>query len=84
MKVYGRYRISGRREFRGHAPDSLVVMGLDELAEQRARARGDITLIERIEPEVPPGYELPQGWLRPATDQSTETPQGVSFVGGGP
>jgi hypothetical protein len=38
-------------------------MRLEQNAELRALQRGDITLIERIDPGVPPGYELPRGWL---------------------
>ena len=42
--------------------------------------RGDIEFIEEVVPVLQPGsYSLPPGWLT-ANTQTTETPQGVSFV----
>ena len=58
------YEVTKRRSYRGHPPGSVVEMKLDEAAEARALARGDIVLIERRTPSLQPGsYTLPRGWL---------------------
>jgi hypothetical protein len=62
----GRYRVSGRRGYRGHLPGAVFEAYLDPRAEARAIGRGSITLLERIPADLPPGsYRLPTGW--PAT-----------------
>lgn len=62
-RVTGEYEVIGLRRYRGHDPRSRFIATIDPLAEQRALQRGDIALIRRITPKVPPGYVLPDGWL---------------------
>jgi len=64
VKVYGRYRVSGRVAYRGHEPGSEFVGALAANVERRAVDRGAIVLLERVTPAVRPGsYRLPKGWL---------------------
>jgi hypothetical protein len=70
---FGEYLVTGKRNYRGHAPGSTFEARLDRLAEARAIARGDIRLLREIEPTVEPGsYTFPDGWL---ADAATTTQQ---------
>ena len=61
---FGLYRVTGRRNYRGHEPGSEFEARLDRNAERRAVIRGDIELLERVTPELRPGsFTFPQGWL---------------------
>lgn len=67
--THGRYRVTGRRQYRGHRPGETFEARLDRLAEQRAIERGDIVLLERIEPGLAETtYRLPADWPRRAAD----------------
>lgn len=59
----GLYTVIGRRGYRGHRPNTVFEAVLDPSAEQRAIARGDIRLDQRVTPQVQPGsFRLPSGW----------------------
>lgn len=61
----GRYRVVGRRAYRGHQPGEEFEAKLDPNAEARAVNRGNILLLERLVADLPPGkYRLPTGWPR--------------------
>lgn len=78
--LYGVYRVTGKRQYRGHDPGTTFEAILDRGAEQRAVARGDIELIRHVQPGLAPGsYRLPPDWLKPAT-RSNEAPSGASLV----
>lgn len=63
MKVSGVYEVIGRMEYRGHRRGARVEFVIDEAAEKRALARGDIRLIRRTTPSLQPGtFVLPPGW----------------------
>jgi hypothetical protein len=81
-REYGEYEVTGRREYRGHAPGSVFAAQIDRAAEQRAIQRGDIRLIRRVTPAVPPGAVLPDGWLTSSL-VPTEAPEGASLIEGG-
>lgn len=71
--THGRYRVNGPRPYRGHEPGAIFEAQLDSGREQRAISRGDITLLERVEPGLEPGsYTLP--------NTSTEAPTGASLI----
>ena len=60
----GLYRVLGTRAYRGHAPGTEFWAALDRNAEARAVDRGNIVLLERLEPKIAEGsFELPRGWL---------------------
>ncbi len=59
----GRYQVVGRREYRGHPTGTVFDARLDTHAAARAITRGDIELLEQIEPGLPPGFVFPDGWL---------------------
>lgn len=62
LQQVGRYRVVGRRRYRGHQPGSEFEVRLDPRAEARAIRRGDIAVLERIVPSVQPGsYRIPKG-----------------------
>jgi hypothetical protein len=64
----GIYRVIGNRRYRGHEPGTEFSARLEPLAESRAITRGDLELVDRMEPELPRGaFRLPVGW--------TESPQ---------
>jgi len=83
--THKRYLVTGRRQYRWHAPGTVFEAILDPLAEQRAIERGSIRVLEVIEPTLENGsYELPPDWPRPAADEAhTEAPQGASLVSEG-
>jgi len=69
--IYTVYRVTGKREYRGHKPGSQFEAILDPGPEQRAIARGDITVIARVEPCLEAGsFSFPDGWLPTDTAQS--------------
>ena len=71
--ILGEYLVTGKRNYRGHAPGTKFEARLAPGPEARAIARGDIRLLRRIEPAVPAGsYTFPDGWL---TDAATTTRQ---------
>jgi hypothetical protein len=60
VKELGRYRVVGRRAYRGHQPGEEFEACLDRDAEGRAINRGSIRLLERVPAELKPGsYRLP-------------------------
>ena len=85
MREYGVYRVTGRRQYRGHDPGTTFEAALDRAAEQRAVARGDIELLERVTPDLTPGsFVLSDKWPPGGRDkQATEAPEGASLVTGG-
>lgn len=63
MNELGRYRVVGRRAYRGHQPGEEFEARLDRNAEVRAVNRGNLVLLERLVADLPPGkYRLPLGW----------------------
>lgn len=59
----GEYRVVGKREYRGHAPDTVFEARIERRAEARAIQRGDIALLRVVEPRLQPGsWVLPDGW----------------------
>ncbi len=63
---HGLYRVIGNRRYRGHEPGTEFAARLDPKAENRALARGDIELVDRLEPNIRDGsYTLPNGWEQP-------------------
>lgn len=79
--THGRYRVKGRRPYRGHEPGTIFEARLDPGPERRAIYRGDIELLERVVPALPAERALPQGWAQPRP-QPTTTPEGVRTRGG--
>ena len=62
--THGHYRVIGSRRYRGHEPGTEFIAEIAPVAEHRAVRRGDILLLERVEPALLPGsFEFPQGWL---------------------
>jgi len=80
--THGRYRVTGRRQYRGHEPGTVFEALIDGGAELRAIGRGDIELLERVTPSVKPGsFALPDPWPpAAATARQTEAPQGASRI----
>jgi len=63
---FGLYRVVGNRRYRGHEPGTEFTARLEPLAENRAVRRGDIVLLDRLEPIIRAGsYTLPHGWESP-------------------
>ena len=83
--THKRYLVTGKRQYRWHAPGTTFEAKLDPLAEERAIARGSIRVLAVLRSELPDGsYELPDDWPRPAADAAhTEAPKGASFVSEG-
>lgn len=80
MKTFGVYKVTGSRPYRGHEPGTVFEACLAPGPEQRAICRGDITLLERVTPDLAPGsYRLPPDWPGPVTD-NTEAPEGASRI----
>ena len=69
---YGRYKVTGTRQYRGHPPGTIFEARHDA-ALARGMRRGNITLLELITPAVPPGYRLPDDWPPPAADTPATT-----------
>ena len=78
--MHKRYLVTGKRQYRWHAPGTVFEARLDPDAERRAIERGSIRVLEEIEVGVE-SYELPEDWPRPAANAgSIESPVGVSRV----
>lgn len=61
---FGRYQVTGAREYRGHPTGVVFDARLDRATEIRAVGRGNIVLLERVDPRVPAGsFTFPDGWL---------------------
>lgn len=83
MSQYGVYRVTGKRQYRGHAPGVVFEAVLDPAVEGRAISRGDIRLLRHVTPSLVPGsYRLPPDWLEPEA-ATTEAPTGASLIEGG-
>jgi len=66
--LIGLYRVRGNRRYRGHEPGTEFSARLAPAAEARALARGDLELLDRLEPKIRDGsYTLPDGW-EPASE----------------
>ena len=59
MNPGGRYRVIGRLAFSGYEPGQVFTTVLDPGVERRAMLRGNIQLLERVNPTLPDGYKLP-------------------------
>jgi hypothetical protein len=70
--TFTEYRVTGKRQYRGHDPGTTFEANLDVGPEQRAIARGDIRIIRRVTPGIQPGsVRSPDGWL-PVTTTGQE------------
>ncbi len=78
--TFGRWKVTGNRDYRGHPTGTVFVTGLENNAASRAIRRGDIVLLEETQPGLPPGYEFPKGWLTAEQQQTNEAPRGASIV----
>lgn len=68
------YQVTGRLPYRDHKHGEQFEASLETGEEERAIARGSITLIERSTPGITPGsYQLPAGW-----GNATSSPSGRS------
>ena len=56
------YRVTGKREYRGHPEGTEFVALIDPRAEARAVQRGDIERTGTTVPR-PQSFTLPRGWL---------------------
>jgi hypothetical protein len=62
--IHGRWQVTGKRIYRGHAPGEEFEASLDDAPAARAMNRGDIVLLEEYMPRLVEGsYVLPKGWL---------------------
>lgn len=76
---YGIYEVTGMLPYRGHKQGETFAGRLDRNAEIRAINRGNIRLLEEIEPTLPPEHGLPDGWIPADTHASNRRPaRGVS------
>ncbi len=67
--THKRYRVTGKRQYRWHAPGTVFEAKLDPDAERRAIERGSIEVLEVIQPELQNGsYVLPRDWPHTAVD----------------
>jgi hypothetical protein len=62
MTVSGIYEVQGPVAYRGFPPGTQFFATLDVAVEERAFARGNIRLVERLVPDLPESYALPEGW----------------------
>lgn len=67
MKTCGVYRVTGKRDYRGHTPGTEFAALIEPRAEYRAVMRGSIEKIGTVVPEPGP-FTFPQGWLPPVND----------------
>lgn len=81
----GVYKVVGRRAYRGHEHGTVFQARIDRAAEQRAIQRGDILLLDRLEPDLQPGsWKLPRDWPpHRASSDGNEAPAGASLTGKG-
>lgn len=56
------YQVTGWRAYRGHVPGTVFPARIDSAVAARAVRRGDITLLEYVTRDLPPGWALPKGW----------------------
>lgn len=57
------YLVIRRNGYRGHPAGTTFEAALEQRAEQRALARGDIAVVTPSTPSLQPGsYTLPDGW----------------------
>lgn len=63
VTTFGRWQVTGAREYRGHPTGTVFVTGLDNNAAHRAIRRGDIVLLEELQPGLPEVFMFPEGWL---------------------
>jgi len=69
MSSFAVYRVIGNRAYRGHERGTEFIARLEPLAANRAIRRGDIELVERVDPIIRAGsYTLPDGWESPHTE----------------
>jgi len=83
---YSRYIVLGTRRYRGHPPGEIFEAALDPAAERRAIDRGNIRVLERIDPSLASdSYQLPHDWPPPEADAraNPEAPQGASLISKG-
>lgn len=78
---FARYKVIGRRQYRGHSPGDIFEARFDAAIE-RAVYRKDIEILDVITPELPAGrFKLPRGWPQPANVTAhREAPQGASSI----
>jgi len=79
VTIAGVYTVTGRREYRGHAPGETFTEFIPPGPERRAIDRGDIELLKRVIPELLPGsWTLPVGWGNRKSDGTlpSEFPEG--------
>ena len=75
--THKRYLVTGKRQYRWHAPGTVFEAKLDPDAERRAVERGSIRVLEEI--DIRAGdYRLPEDWPTAANARQPETPAGVS------
>lgn len=80
--THGLYKVTGRRQYRGHEPGTRFEARPDA-AIQRAINRGDISLIEYVNPRLPDdGFWLPHDWPPQGVDMQAnqEAPKGASSM----
>ncbi len=79
---FARYKVMGRRQYRGHQPGE-VFEGRFDAAIERAIHRGNIVVLEAFDPDLEEGsFTLPEDW--PPSANATahqEAPQGASLIG---
>ena len=77
--THKRYLVTGKRQYRWHAPGTVFEAKLDPDAERRAIERGSIRVLEEIDIQVK-NYRLPEDWPHQADVRQTESsaPAGVS------
>lgn len=66
-----RYLVTGKRQYRWHAPGTIFEAQLDPDAERRAIERGSIRVLEEVEVCVE-NYELPEDWPLGAVDDARQ------------
>jgi hypothetical protein len=78
---FARYKVIGRRRYRNHDPGDIFEARFDAAIE-RAVYRGDIEILEVVQPELPEGsFKLPKDWPAPANITAHRgAPEGASPV----
>jgi len=65
--THKRYLVTGKRQYRWHAPGTVFEANLDPDAERRAIERGSIRVLEEVEVRLR-SYGLPRDWPPKAVD----------------